>query len=255
MATAPQLIDDELSVEEWLMRAEARRRANEIEEETARAKQVESSTSGEEEQRRVRQATANPWHWLRNFTKTKNPHWQEEGCASPYEPFPDKPYFEPLLDLIHSEPISFCEKSRDMMATWAIVGYFTWQAMMVPSREVVFQTLEVPKSIELIDYAKCLYDNQPKWLRDAFPLVKPSDKQASDVLEFAHGGVIFAIPGGAQKIKAYHPWGYFNDETSFQPDAGGCFAEALGTGVQKIVCNSSAGIGWFSDVRKDADTV
>src|ERR1700744_775218 len=122
-----------------------------------------------------------------------------------------------MLDLIHSEPISFVEKSRDMMASWAIVGYFTWQAMRVPSREVLLQTLVIEKAVELIDYAKCLYDNQPKWLRDAFPLVKPSDKQAKDVLEFKHGGVLFAVPGGADKLRSYHPWGYMNDETSFQP--------------------------------------
>jgi hypothetical protein len=246
---------EDISAEEVMLRAYARRKAQQQEEEMARAKQVESSTSGEEDKRRVRIATATPWHWLRNHTKTKNPHWQEEGCASPYEPFPDNPYFEPMLDLIHDQEISMLEKSRDMMATWAIVGYFTWQAMLVPSRECVFQTLEGTKAIELIDYAKCLYDNQPLWLREAFPLVKPSDKQASDTLAFKNGGVVFAVPGGADKLRSYHPWGYFNDETSFQPDAGQCFSDALGMGAQKIVLNSSAGIGWYSDVRRDADTV
>jgi hypothetical protein len=247
--------EDSLSVEDWLMRAEARRRVNEMEEELARSQQVESATSNDEDERRIRLATATPWHWMRNYTKTKNPHWQEEGCSSPFEPFPDKPYFEPALELIHMEPITFLEKSRDMMATWAIVGYFTWQAMMVPSRECLFQTLEGPKAIELVDYAKCLYDNQPKWLRDAFPLVRASAKQASDSLTFSHGGGVYGIPGGADKLRSYHPWGYFNDESSFQPDAGQCFSDVLGTGAQKIVFNSSAGIGWFSDVRRDADTV
>lgn len=245
----------DLSPEEVYLRAYARRRAQEQEEEMARAKQQESSTSGEEDKRRVRVATATPWHWLRNHTKTKNPHWQEEGCASPYEPFPDKPYFEPMLDLIHDQEITFVEKSRDMMASWAIVGYFTWQAMLVPGRECIFQTLVDAKAIELVDYAKCLYDNQPLWLREAFPLVKPSIKQASNTLEFKNGGSIFSVPGGADKLRSYHPWGYMNDESAFQPDAGTCYSDALGMGAAKLVFNSSAGIGWFSDSKKDADTV
>lgn len=247
--------NEETSYRDSLLRAEARRRHQVREEELARAKQIESTTSDLEDQRRVREAVANPWFWLRKYTKTKNPHWQEEGCNSPYEPFPDKPYFEPLLDLIHAEPITFVEKSRDMMATWAIVGYFTWQAMLVPSRECVFQTLEGTKAIEMVDYAKVLYDNQPKWLQDAFPLTKPSANQASDTLQFKNGGMIFAIPGGADKLRSYHPWGYLNDESSFQPDAGQCFSDVLGTGAAKIVFNSSAGGGWFSDIRRDADTV
>jgi hypothetical protein len=231
----------------------ARKRVDEIREERARSQQKVSDTSGEETQRRVREATATPWRWLNGSTKTFNPHWQEEGCSSPFEPFPDKPYFEPMLDLIHARKISFWEKSRDMMVTWGIVGYFTYQAMMVPARECMFQTLERTKMEEMVGYAKCLYDQQPMWLRDAFPLVKPSDRQASDVLEFAHGGRIIGLPGGAETIRSYHPWSYFNDESSFQPDALQCLSNALGAGCQKIVFNSSAGIGTYSDMRRDVD--
>jgi hypothetical protein len=203
----------------------------------------------------VREATATPWHWLSQCTRTFNPHWQEEGCASPFEAFPDKPYFEPMLDLIHSHKISFWEKSRDMMVTWGIVGYFTWQAMMVPAREVLFQTLEQTKVDEMVGYAKCLYDHQPMWVREAFPLIKPSDRQAADVLEFRHGGKITGIPGGADVIRSYHPWGYFLDEAAFVPECVQCLSNALGTGAQKIVMNSSAGIGSFADLRKDVDAV
>jgi hypothetical protein len=192
---------------------------------------------------------------LSRNTKTFNPHWQEEGCSGPFEPFPDKPYFEPVLEVIDSQKISMWEKSRDMMITWGIVGYFTWQAMMVPAREVLFQTLEKKKMEEMVGYAKCLYDQQPMWLREAFPLVKASDRQASDVLEFKHGGKIIGLPGGAETIRSYHPWGYFGDEASFMPDCVECLSNALGTGAQKIVFNSSAGIGPYSDLRRDVDVV
>ncbi|HEV2709136.1 MAG TPA: hypothetical protein VGU67_02885 [Edaphobacter sp.] len=245
----------ELSFQEVYLRAVARRRVEQMREERARSQQKVSDTSDKEAERRIREATASPWIWLSQNTKTFNPHWQEEGCNSPFEPFPNKAYFEPVLHVIDGHKITFWEKSRDMMITWGIVGYFTWQAMMVPAREVLFQTLERTKMEEMVGYAKCLYDQQPMWLREAFPLTKPSDRQASDVLEFKHGGKIMGLPGGADTIRSYHPWGYFLDEAAFCPDAVECLSNALGTGAQKIVMNSSAGIGAYSDLRRDVDVV
>ena len=69
-------------------------------------------------------------------------------------------------------------------------------AMVVPSRGVIFQTQKEDKVIELIEYAKCLYRNQDPRLQAAFPLSKPLDQQPADRLDFAHGGYILGIPGG-----------------------------------------------------------
>jgi hypothetical protein len=245
----------EITWQEAYLRAEARHRVQELREERARSQQKVSATSDEEDKKKVRAATAAPWVWLSESTKTFNPHWQEEGCSGPFEPFPQKAYFEPMLQVIDSRKITMWEKSRDMMVTWGIVGYFTWQAMMVPAREVIFQTLKADKMVEMVTYAKCLYDHQPMWLRENFPLVKPTDRQSEDVLEFSHGGKIIGLPGGAEQIRSYHPWGYFLDEAAFCPDAVECLSNALGTGAQKIVMNSSAGIGAYSDLRRDVDTV
>jgi hypothetical protein len=45
--------------------------------------------------------------------------------------------------------------------------------------------------------------------------------------------------------------GILNDETSFQPEAGECYNEALSAVKGKIILNSSAGPGWYADVRHD----
>jgi len=116
---------------------------------------------------------------------------------------------------------------------------------------VLFQTQKKDKVVQLVKYAKCLYRHQPKWLREAFPLSKPIDSQPADALTFAHGGGVIGIPGGANQIRSYHPWGYLNDESSFQPEAGECFNEALSAVKGKIIFNSSAGPGWYADVRHD----
>jgi hypothetical protein len=123
--------------------------------------------------------------------------------------------------------------------------------MKEPFRGALFQTQKLDKVVQLLEYAKCLYKTQPKWLRDAFPLEKPLERQASTELRFANGRYIIGIPGGPDQIRSYHPWGYFNDESSFQPEAGECYNEALPVVKGKIVFCSSAGPGWYADARRD----
>jgi hypothetical protein len=149
------------------------------------------------------------------------------------------------------ERIIWIEKSRDMMVSWSCVAYFTLQAMKVASRGVLFQTQKEEKVIQLIDYAKCLYRRQPTWLQEAFPLARPIDKQPALKLRFANGSYIAGIPGGANQIRSYHPWGYLLDEASFVADAGECYNEALSVAKGKIILNSSAGPGWYADARRD----
>lgn len=229
----------------------AQRELQRREEERARARKVESSTSSQEESLRVREAIRSTSNWMRNYTKTNNPHWVEEGRPAPNEPFPDWFFFEPMLEMIEREKVSCFEKSRDLMATWAVVAYFTLQAQSVPHREIVFQSIDGPKAEQLIEYAKCLYEQQPTWLKEAMPLTKASAKQPVDSLSWANGSVIWSVPSGKDQIRSFHPWGYFSDESAFQPEAGLCLDSALGSGCQKLVFLSTANIGWFEDFTHD----
>lgn len=238
-----------------LLRAIARRKLQSIREERARALGQESETSHNANEQLVRDAIRyGPWHWMRNHCRTHNPHWKEEGYSSPELPFPDKPYFAYLVDYL-ADPetdVALIEKSRDMMLTWSCVGYFLFEAMTVPAREIVFQTLEDVKAQEMVAYARQLWRTQPGYLREAFPLTKPIEKMAANELTFANGSAIWGIPGGKDKLRSYHPWGYLNDETSFQAEAGECYDNALSACV-KIVLNSTANAGWYSDMRNDVN--
>lgn len=199
----------------------------------------------------IQEATQDPYVWATKYTKTYNPHWVEEGRSGPYEAFPPEeeyPHLVCLFEMLAAERIIFVEKSRDMMISWACVAFLTNKAMTVPACEVLLQTQKEEKVKQLIKYARCLYEQQPKWLRDAFPLARA---QSSLRLNFAHGGAVVGIPGGADQIRSYHPWGYLNDESSFQADAGECYNAALSAVKGKIIFNSSAGPGWYADVRHD----
>jgi hypothetical protein len=203
---------------------------------------------------RIREAVCDTYTWVTEYTETYNEHWVEEGRPSPYEHFPPEseyPHIPFLFACLDEERILFIEKSRDLMISWACVAYLTLQAMRVPERGVLFQTQKVDKAKQLVKYAKCLYDRQPRWLKDAFPLAKPLKSQPDLELRFAHGSHLIGIPGGADQIRSYHPWGYLMDEASFVVDAGECFNEALSVVKGKIILNSSAGPGWYADVRHD----
>ena len=199
----------------------------------------------------AREATADVFTWVTHSTETFNEHWQEERRPSPHEKFPPYSYFQDLFDLLDLERITWIEKSRDLMISWACVAYLTRHAMCIPQCGVLLQTQKDDKVIQLVDYAKCLYGRQPGFIKEAFPLAKEIDRQDSRSLEFRSGGYIIGIPGGADQIRSYHPWGYLNDESSFQPDAGECYNESLAAVAGKIIFNSSAGPGWYADARRD----
>jgi len=192
---------------------------------------------------------ADPLVWLQRYTKTKDSHWREHGADSPFRPFPDLPYFRPLVETFQKEPIFFIEKSRNMMLSWLCVGLFTHAAMTTEGIEVLFQSQKEEKAFELVGYAKVLYQQSDEAIRKAYPLAKKV--QAEGELLFANGSRIFGIPGGADQIRSYHPWGLFMDEAAFMPEAGDSYNNAVPV-CKKIVVLSSAGPGWFADMSASA---
>lgn len=201
---------------------------------------------------RAAQKIRDPLHWLLHHTQTKDPHWREAGAKSPYRPFPEKPYFPPIIEALQREPIVFCAKSRDLMMSWLFVGFFTHDCMTTPGVEVLFQSQTEEKAAELVDYAKTLYDRQDADLKALYPLAAPLAKQSWLELNFCHGNRIVGIPHGADKIRSYHPTALFIDEAAFVPDAGQSYDEAVAA-CQKIAVLSSANTGWFEGVVVSAE--
>jgi hypothetical protein len=207
--------------------------------------------AGNAEDAWVADATSDAFTWVTGRTRTYNEHWQKEGRPRADEPFPPHPYFGRLFAAFDLRDVVWIEKSRDLMISWACVAYLTLKAMKTPYCGVLFQTQTDKKVIQLVDYAKCLWRNSDERIKRAFPLAKALERQADHELNFANGSSIIGIPGGADQIRSYHPYAYLNDESSFQPDAGECYNEAISAVAGKIIFNSSAGPGWYSDARHD----
>lgn len=199
----------------------------------------------------IERIEADALFWLQNFTKTKNPHWKREKFEGPYQAFPSTsryPFLPFLFEQFRNqdEPVILVKKSRDMMLSWDVVGFYTHMAMTGQEQEVLFQSETDPKAEELIDYAACLWDQQEEWLKERFPLVKSLDKQRKDTLEFANGSALRSIPQGGNKVRSFHPTEFMGDEVSFQPEAGESY-DTVQACAQKVIQVSSAGPGWFED--------
>ena len=206
----------------------------------------------EAQRAQVQEAVRDTYTWVTEYTKTFNEHWQEEGRPSPYEPFPRYDDLAVLFDILdaESERIIWIEKSRDM----GVVGLHGLPhpeghddarmrcSFPGPERDEGRSTGCV-REVSLRPAgrlsARCISVDQA------------TKDQPALSLNFAHGGYILGIPGGADQIRSYHPWGYLNDESSFQPEAGECYNEALSAVKGKIIFNSSAGPGWYADARRD----
>lgn len=199
----------------------------------------------------VADATRDTFTWVTGHTKTYNEHWKKERRPFAEEHFPPYDYFRAIFALLDAEEIVWIEKSRDLMVSWACVAYLTLQAMKTPYCGILLQTQKDDKVIQLVDYSKHLYRLQDPRIKRQYPLAKPVERQPDHALHFANGSYIIGIPGGADQIRSYHPWGYLNDESSFQPDAGECYNEAISAVAGKIIFNSSAGPGWYADARRD----
>jgi len=171
------------------------------------------------------------------------PRWRNISAATSAPRMLSSPRIANAPSNVASTPI--------LMESWAIVAYLTVNAMTVAMRGVVLQCQKEEKARQLIKYVKCLYSQQPQWLQDAYPLSKPLHSQSDLSCHWAKGGYVVGIPGGADQMRSHHPWAVFNDESSFQPDAGECYNEYLAAGPEKIIFASSAGPGWYADARHD----
>lgn len=194
-----------------------------------------------------------PLYWLWNFTKTFDEHWTSKGQGSPYAPFPKLPYMPWLLAEMCTAPILFIPKSRQMMVSWAAVGYAVWRCQQNARTRVIVQSQKLEKAQELVKgteppgYARTLYEHQPEWLKRHFPLADKIENMPADKLIWANGSAIQGVGAGAGQIRTYHPTLVIFDEMAFMDEAEGSFGAALPV-AQQMIAVSSAGPGFFAEV-------
>lgn len=133
-------------------------------------------------------------------------------------------YVKPISRAWLSEPFICVEKSRDMMATWMVVAFYTWETIFHEGKQNFFQSEDASKTYELVRRANFIYEHQPRWLRERVPFrfTKGSTKAGVFECPERHSSIEGFAQGGDQ-IRQYHPSGLFLDEAAYQTKAQDAF--------------------------------
>jgi hypothetical protein len=174
--------------------------------------------------------------------------------APTIKPFPHKEYFYILAEYWQYQPLFLIEKSRDMMATWMTIVFYTWDTIFHSGRQNFFQSQTAKKTRELVKRAKFIYDHQPKFIKDLhkFKFAIGLDG-AGELTCDSLSSEIIGVPQGSDQVRQYHPSGIFTDETAFHNQASETFA-AVKPAIQnggRYTGVSSAFPGWFQMACSD----
>jgi hypothetical protein len=193
-----------------------------------------------------------PLYWLQECTETYDEHWVQKGLASPYARFPRLPYWPWLFWLLEHKARLAIPKSREMMISWAVVGYGVWHCQVFPRTRFIVQTQKEDKSIEMVrgrgtpGYARTLYDRQSERMKQEFPLTKPMTEMPANEISWANESVIVGVPCGADQVRSYHPTIMMFDEAAHLDEFEAALAAAEPV-CTKIIAVSSVAPGHFWD--------
>ena len=187
-----------------------------------------------------------PLWWAWHYTKTFDEHWLYKRLEGPYAPFPRLPYFPWLFSQMLTKTILFIPKSHEMMVSWAVVAYGVWMCQNFPRSRVLLQSQKLEKACELVKgteppgYARTLWERQPRWLRNHFPLADRLENLPADRMVWANGSAMQGVGKGADQVRTYHPTLVIFDEMAFIEEAEASFSAVLPVAKQ-IICVSTAG--------------
>jgi hypothetical protein len=194
---------------------------------------------------------ADPLVWLTGHTRTRDDHWLEKG-TSPFAPLPHKPYMDFLFWRLRNGGQILVAKSRDLLVTWAVMGYCVWEAQFHGPADIIVQCQTELKVVDLVGgrerlgYCATLYQQQDDLLKYMHPLTKPLAEFASDLLAWENGSTIRGVPSGADVVRQWHPRIYVVDEAGFVDGFEGSWGAALPVAT-KLIAVSSASASVFGD--------
>lgn len=194
------------------------------------------------------------WYWLTTWTKTYDEHAESKG-ENVYKPFPDKTYLQAMLEILKDPAHSrvFVAKSREMMLSWLVAGFITWECQFKPRTRWIIQSKDEDTASEIIGYCKNLYNQQPEWMRLKFPLAggrltTDGGMQSKLLHLYAHESRIKGVPSGAHKIRQAHPTGIFFDEAGFIDEFEAAYASGNNVTPKIIAISSAIPGGFFAQV-------
>jgi hypothetical protein len=169
-------------------------------------------------------------------------------------PFPYYlPYIKPIAETWLTEQIVCIPKSRDMVATWQVVAYYTWDTYFHPGRQNFFQSEKAGKAKALVRRAEFIIKQMPEFLRLHKAVFGVGEANSGQLIIPAVESEIIGLPQGPDQIRMHHPSGVYLDEAAFQQLAGETFA-AIKPAIQaggRMTLVSSANPGFFQLACED----
>lgn len=189
---------------------------------------------------------------MQNCTKTVD---EQAGTGvKAFRPFPDRPYFAPLIDVLLHERVVFIEKSRTMMCSWIVSALAAWMMFTRPATTVVFQSEDEDRAVHDVENVKHLWEQSIDPLRKRWQLVTEDSpwKQAYDRLELANGSWCRGLSGRPDKSRSLHPTIFVLDEAAFMTAGAQIYNTVLAARPLHIWVVSSANPGWFREATESA---
>ena len=194
----------------------------------------------------MERALDDPLYWFTHFCNTYDPHDRRQ----PIKPFrnvldPEHPdymgYLAELIRVIHEENRLLIPKSRQMLVTWTVVGYFVWESIAKPMSYTFFQArkegdagwgsegkdargggFETVPGLSHLARAKTIFENMPY----KFNLKISCPKEPPQII-FSNGSRLHAVSQDSDAFRQYTATGIFADEAAFQEKARRAFTAAM----------------------------
>lgn len=163
------------------------------------------------------------------------------------------PYIKPIAETWLTEQIVCIPKSRDMVATWQVVAYYTWDTYFHHGRQNFFQSEKSGKSKMLVRRAEFIIKQMPEFLKLHKAIFGVGEANSGQLIIPAVESEIIGLPQGPDQIRMHHPSGVYLDEAAYHLLAGETFA-AIKPAIQaggRMTLVSSANPGFFQLACQD----
>ena len=192
-----------------------------------------------------------PLFWIQNYVKTLKVGKNRKQDEAALQPFPRRPYVAPLVHEWLNERIIHLAKSRQMSMTWFCAAMLLWEAQFHEYNLCLIINKREEDSVkEGVARAKIIYEAQPEWLKNLCPLDRKMRDMPMDILAFANGSAIEALPQGAEKVRGKVPATVLLDEARYQEALYETYSACVPCS-SRIVTVSSAGPGFFKSLCCD----
>lgn len=215
-----------------------------------RSQKLELRARLEEKERR--RCAADAEYWLFKYARTKDEHDPSQAA----KPFPEKAYIREVVRFWLSTKMNIVEKSRQMMCSWILCSLYLWDAQFGTNRLSFLSSKKEEDSDRLIQRCYTVWNNQPVFLRNAYPAV-----YSFCHLKFYKVGKFESLPyselwgiaQGPDIIRQHVGSGLFIDEGAFQPDLESLIgaAKPMLSGGGRLDVVSSASPGFFQELVED----